>query len=91
MRQRFSTECFHLLSVELAFFFQDEGHNTLGPQIVCQVFLSKSIRIHQFPQYLDTRNLFDGEMLRFVVCDQNHKQFGSFRFFCSSMCFTLQR
>ena len=29
-------------------------------------------------------------MPRFVVRDQNDKQFGSFRFFWSSMCFPLQ-
>ncbi len=84
------TVLFYMLSLELPFFFQDEGHTTLAPQIVCKVILSQSIDIHQFLQYLDARNLFDGEMLRFVVRDQNDKQFGSFRFFCSSMRFTLQ-
>ncbi len=83
-------ELFHLLPVELSFFFQDQGHDTLAPQIVRKVFLSKSIGSHQFLQHLDARDPFDGEMPRFVVRDQNDKQFGSFRFFRSSMCFTLQ-
>ena len=84
------TELFHLLSVQSSLFFQDEGNNTLAPQVVGRVFLSKSIRVHQFLQYLDARRLFDGEMLRFVVCDQNNKQLGSFRFFRLSMGFALQ-
>jgi hypothetical protein len=83
-------EPFYLLSVELTLLFQNQGHNTLAAQILCKILLSKSIRIHQFLQHFDARNLFDGEMLRFVVRDQNDEQFGRFRLFRSSMCFALQ-
>src|SRR6267378_2277321 len=83
-------EPFYLLSVELTLLFQNQGHNTLAAQILCKILLSKSVRIHQFLQHFDARNLFDGEMLRFVVRDQNDEQFGRFRLFRSSMCFALQ-
>jgi hypothetical protein len=78
-------EPFYLLSVELTLLFQNQGHNTFAAQILCKILLSKSIRIHQFLQHFDARNLFDGEMLRFVVRDQNDEQFGRFRLFRSSM------
>ncbi len=41
-------EPFYLLSVELTLLFQNQGHNTLAAQILCKIFLSKSIRTHQF-------------------------------------------
>jgi len=74
-------EPFHLLPVELSFFLQDQGHNTLAAQVVGQVFLPEAIGRHQFAQHLDPRSLFDNEMLCFVIGDQNDEQFGSFRFF----------
>ena len=83
-------EFFHLLSVQLALFFQDQGNDTFAPQILRKVLLSKSICIHQFLEHLDARGLFDGEMLPFVVRDQDDQQLGGFRFFCRSMCFALQ-
>jgi len=46
-------EPFYLLSVKLALFFQNQGHNTLAAQILCKILLPKSIRIHQFLKYLD--------------------------------------
>ena len=56
-------EPFYLLSVQLTLFSQDQGHYTLAAQILCKILLSKSIRIHQFFQHFDARNIFDGEML----------------------------
>ena len=83
-------ESFHLLSVQLALFFQDQGNNTFAAQILRKILLSKAICIHQFPEHLDPRSLFDGEMLPFVVRDQNDQQLGGFRSFRRSMCFALQ-
>jgi hypothetical protein len=62
-------ELFHLLSIQLALSFQDQGNNTFTPQILRKILLSKSIRIHQFLEHLNARGLPDGEMLRFVVRD----------------------
>src|SRR5882672_1589307 len=31
------TKLFHLLSVQLPFFLQNQGHNTLATQVVCKV------------------------------------------------------
>ena len=73
-------ELFHLLPVELSFFLQDQGHNTLAAQVVGHVFLLETIGRHQFPQHLDARDFFDHEMPSFVVGDQNDEQFGRFRF-----------
>src|ERR1700676_3617102 len=83
-------EPFHLLPVELSFFLQDQGHNTLAAQVVGQVFLPEAIGRHQFAQHLDPRSLFDNEMLCFVVGDQNDEQFSSFCFFCTATRFALQ-
>ena len=40
------TELFHLLSVQLPLFLQNQGHNTLAAQVVRKVFLSESVGIH---------------------------------------------
>jgi hypothetical protein len=42
------TKLFHLPSVQLPLFLQNQGHNTLAAQVVCKVLLSESVGIHQF-------------------------------------------
>jgi hypothetical protein len=40
------TKLFHLLSVQLPLFLQNQGHNTFTAQVVRKVLLSESVRIH---------------------------------------------
>lgn len=40
------TKLFHLLSVQLPLFLQNQGHNTLAAQVVRKVLLSESVGIH---------------------------------------------
>ena len=85
-----TAELSHLLPVELSFFLQDQGHNTLAAQVVGQISLPEAMGRHQFSEHIDTGNFCDHEMLRFVVSDQNDKRFSRFCFLCAAMRFTLQ-
>jgi hypothetical protein len=81
---------FHLLPVEFSLFFEDQGHDTLAPPNRAQGLFVELRWQPSIPLAPRRPRPFDGEMPRFVVRDQSDKQFGSFRFFWSSMCFPLQ-
>ena len=40
------TKLFHLLSVQLSLFLQNQGHNTFAAQVARKVLLSESVGIH---------------------------------------------
>ncbi|HTB94426.1 MAG TPA: hypothetical protein VK728_16455 [Candidatus Sulfotelmatobacter sp.] len=82
---------FHLLPVELSFFFEDQGHHTFAPLNRRQgLFCRSPLAAINFFSTSTPETLFDGEMPRFVLRDQSDKHVGSFRFFWSSTEFSLQ-
>src|SRR5205085_528224 len=80
------------------YLIKDEAPKTISSPQQHVAYISRLLELqrkaHRTAEETETAKLlivlFDGEMLRFVVRDQNDQQLGSFRFLCRSMCFALQ-
>jgi len=76
--------------VEITFLVQDFGYDALRAKNWDQVFLAKTIGIHQRTKDFHRRSIGNGMMLFFVCFDQGHQDFSILLFFVRWISFACQ-